>query len=77
MNPDQINQVATKAVDVRDRLIQLEAERVLTLDTGLADVPSYMADLEDEIEVTRQLYVVSAVREIAELRAELFGAQYG
>jgi hypothetical protein len=36
-----------------------------------------MADLEEEIEVTRQLYVISAVSEIAELRAELFGAQYG
>ena len=36
-----------------------------------------MADLEEEIEVTRQLYVIAAVTEIAELRAELFGAQQG
>jgi hypothetical protein len=77
MDPDQIKQVDLKAVDVRGRLIELQAERALTLGTGLADIPSYMADLDEEIEATRQLYVISAVLEIAELRAELFGAQQG
>jgi hypothetical protein len=74
MDPDQIN---ITAVAVRGRLIQLEAERALTLESRLADVPSYMADLHEELEATRQLYVASAVTEIAELRAELFGAQQG
>ena len=65
------------AIDARSRLIQLEAERLLTRDTDLAQIPSYMADLDEEIEATRQLYVISAVLEIAELRADLFGAQVG
>ena len=77
MDPDQVNEPAITAVEVRGRLIQLQAERALTLDTGLADIPSYMADLDEEIEVTRRVYVMSAVLEIAALRAELFGAQYG
>ena len=65
------------AIDARTRLIQLEAERFLTRDTDLAQIPSYMADLDEEIEATRQLYVISAVLEIAELRADLFGAEVG
>jgi hypothetical protein len=36
-----------------------------------------MADLDEEIEATRQLCVTSAVTEIATLRAELFGAEQG
>jgi hypothetical protein len=77
MESHQPNEIHLTAVDVRGRLIQLDAERAETLETALADIPSYMADLEEEIEVTRQLYVIAAVSEIAELRAELFGAQEG
>ena len=77
MDAQDFNEIHIKAVDVRGRLIQLDAERALSRNTELAHIPSYMADLEEEIEVTRQLYVISAVSEIAELRAELFGAQYG
>jgi hypothetical protein len=77
MESHETNQIHIKAVDVRGRLIQLHAERALTVGTELAEIPSYMADLEEEIEVTRQVYVISAVTEIAELRAELFGAQQG
>jgi hypothetical protein len=77
MDPQDFNEIHIKAVDVRGRLIQLDAERALSRNTELAHIPSYMADLEEEIEVTRQLYVISAVSEIAELRAELFGAQHG
>jgi uncharacterized tellurite resistance protein B-like protein len=73
----QPHQIHLKAVEVRGRLIQLTAERAETAGTELADIRSYMADLEEEIEVTRQLYVISAVTEIAELRAELFGAHQG
>jgi hypothetical protein len=74
MDADQTN---ITAVDIRGRLMQLQAEREMTLGTELAQISSYMADLEEEIEATRQLYVISAVLEIAELRAELFGAQQG
>ena len=76
MEPHQPNEIHLTAVDVRGRLIQLDAERAETRETGLADIPSYMADLEEEIG-HRQLYVIAAVTEIAELRAELFGAQEG
>jgi hypothetical protein len=74
MEPTHIH---IKAIDLRGRLIQLHAERSETAETALADIPSYMADLEEEIEATRQLYAMIAVTEMAELRAELFGAQYG
>jgi hypothetical protein len=77
MEPHQHNEIHLTALDVRGRLIQLDAERAETRETALADIPSYMADLEEEIEATRQLYVIAAVTEIAELRAELFGAQEG
>jgi hypothetical protein len=77
MSQDQIKDVGTTAIEVRERLARLGAERALALTTDLADVRAYMADLDEEIEVTRRLYVVSAVTEIATLRAELFGAQHG
>jgi len=77
MDPDQTNSSELAALELRDRLAELQAERVLTLGTGLAEIPSYMADLDQEIEATRQLYIFSAVLEIASLRAEMFGAQEG
>jgi hypothetical protein len=36
-----------------------------------------MADLDEEIEEFRQVYVGAAVTEIATLRSELFGPQVG
>jgi hypothetical protein len=65
------------AAEVRAHLVELEAERSLALSSGLGDVGAYMADIEVEIEETRQLYVASAVTEIATLRAELSGRQFG
>jgi len=65
------------AVEVRAHLAELQAERTLALSSGAADVDAYIADLEVEIEATRQLYVASAVTEIATLRAELSGVQVG
>jgi hypothetical protein len=43
--------------------------------TGVAEIGAYMDDLEEELELSRKLYVTAAVTEIATLRAELFGAQ--
>jgi hypothetical protein len=77
MSPDKPDTNAPTAVEIRGHLAQLQAERALALGAGLADVDVYMADLDEEIEITRQLYVSSAVTEIATLRAELFGAQEG
>jgi hypothetical protein len=65
------------ALEARNHLAQLESERALAHTTPLAGVASYMADLEEEIEETRQVYTVAAVTEIASLRAELFGPQVG
>jgi predicted phage gp36 major capsid-like protein len=70
-------EVSITAVEVGGHLAQLEAERALALSTGVADIASYMADLDEEIEVWRQLYVTSAVTEIATLRGELSGRNFG
>jgi hypothetical protein len=65
------------AVEVRGRLLELQAERVPAKEAGMTKIDAYTADLEVELEATRQLYMASAVTEIATLRAELFGAQTG
>jgi hypothetical protein len=77
MTPDQINGAGSTALELQGRLIQLDAERALAVRSELAEVDSYMADLYQEIETTRELYVMSAVLEIASLRAELSGPQHG
>lgn len=77
MFPDQTKGTATSAVELRERLIELQAERTVALTTDLAAVDAYMTDLDEEIEGTRRLYVASAVFEIAALRAELSGPQTG
>jgi hypothetical protein len=40
-------------------------------------IDSYIADLDQELEACRALYVGSAVTEIASLRAELFAPRVG
>jgi hypothetical protein len=64
-------------LELRSYLAELKAERSLALVSGLARIDSYMADLEDELESCVELYELSAVTEIATLRAELFGPQLG
>jgi hypothetical protein len=65
------------ATDIKQHLALLEHEKVLALDTALRHDPRYMADLEQEILATRHAYVGSAVIEIAHLRANLGGANWG
>ena len=65
------------ALELRDYLAELEAERWLAMVSGLAEVDSYMADLDQELETCRELFVASAVTEIATIRGELFGRQVG
>jgi hypothetical protein len=77
MFPDHIDELDVTAAEVRSHLVKLEAERALALDTGVAEVAHYRADLDEEIELCRQLYVASAVTEIATLRAELSGPLTG
>jgi hypothetical protein len=74
---NHIEEVNMPAADVGRHLAKLEAERALALDTGVVEITAYMADLEGEIAFCRELYVGSAVTEIATLRAQLFGAQAG
>jgi len=65
------------ATDIKQHLDLLQHEKVLALDTALRNDPRYMADLEEEILATRHAYVGSAVMEIAQLRADLGGANWG
>lgn len=74
---DEPDTVGLTALEIRGHLAQLQAERALALGSGVAAIGPYMADLDEEIEVTCRLFVSSAVTEIATLRAELFGAQHG
>ena len=59
MFPNQIRDIGVSAAEVRDRLTRLHLERAFALGTELAEVRSFMADLDEEIEATRQLYVVT------------------
>ena len=64
-------------IELRGHVAQLEAERALAQLNGLGGVAAYMADLEEEIDYRRRLYVAAAVTEIATLRDELSGPQVG
>lgn len=63
--------------ELRIRLKELLAERLLVSSEGLAANTAYMADLEHEIAEVRAAYVTAAVTEIAARRGELFGPQVG
>ena len=64
-------------IELRTQLLALEAERSAALAWGLADLPAYRADLEQDIEITRSAYTTAAVTEIASLRSALSGPQVG
>jgi hypothetical protein len=72
-----ITEVPITAAEARDHVAELEAERALAVATGVNGIDSYMSDLDAELRVWRRLYTISAVTEIATLRAELHGAQQG
>ncbi len=61
----------TSAAEIRQRLHELLGERSAALTSDLAEIDSYMADLEADIELWRSLFATAAVTEIATLRAEL------
>jgi hypothetical protein len=77
MSDDPIDVVATTVADAHNRLAELEEERDLAVSSGVADIDSYMRDLEAEIEMWHRLYVTIAVTEIAVFRAELTAPQLG
>jgi septum formation topological specificity factor MinE len=65
------------ASDIKQHLELLQHEKVLAMDTALRNDPRYMADLDEEILATQHAYVGSAVLEIAQLRADLDGPNWG
>jgi hypothetical protein len=65
------------ALQLKTQIGQLQAERVLAVREGLGDNAAYMADLDEELAHRTQMYVVAAVTEIANLRAELDGPLVG
>jgi septum formation topological specificity factor MinE len=65
------------ATDIKQHLELLQHEKVLAMDTALRNDPRYMADLDEEILATQHAYVGSAVLEIAQLRADLDGPNWG
>jgi hypothetical protein len=68
---------AVTALEARTHLVELETERASAIASELAGIEAYMSDLDQEIETWRQLYVVSAVTEIAILHGELNGRDIG
>jgi hypothetical protein len=73
----ELHQSGLTAPFVRNQLLELESERALALDTGVAEIDAYLSDLRQEIAIWRELYVLSAVTEIATLRAEVDGPHVG
>jgi hypothetical protein len=65
------------ALEARNELRRLQAERLDAVEAGLGENALYMTDLDHDIEASRALYVGLAVTEIATLRAQLSGPQVG
>ncbi len=65
------------AYDFHNQLLELRAERALAEETGVARIPSYLADLERDIARSRAAFVGAAVTEIATLRGQLAGRNWG
>ena len=65
------------AYDLHNQLLELQAERALAEETGVANIPSYMADLERDIARSHAAYVGAAVTELATFRGELDGRNFG
>jgi hypothetical protein len=65
------------AASLRQRLWALHGERLEALAAGLGANTLYMADLDREIEYTEDMFVATAVTEIALLRADISGPLEG
>jgi hypothetical protein len=63
--------------EIRVRLKELAHERVAAENAGLGGNRAYMDDLESEIAIYRLALVGAAVTDIAVVRGELFGRQFG
>jgi len=65
------------AHETRARLIRLQTERFQALELGAENPSPYLTRLEEAIADARVDHIVSAVREIAEMRRDLAGAPRG
>jgi hypothetical protein len=65
------------ASELHIQLRELQAERALARDTGVAEIASYMDDLERDIARSHAAFVGAAVTEIATLRGLLSGRLAG
>jgi hypothetical protein len=62
---------------LKEELRELLVERAAASLAGLDANSMYLSDLETDLLAAREAYVGSAVSEIASLRAELSGPQWG
>ena len=76
-NPSPHTTETQTALDALRHLEVLQEERALAHLTGLIHDADYVADLDDDIEHSTHAYVGLAVTEIATLRAELDGPNFG
>lgn len=65
------------AHDLHNQLLELQAERALAEETGVARIGSYMADLERDIARSHAAFIGAAVTELATFRGELSGRNWG
>ena len=65
------------AAKLHAQLRELQAERALAESTGVAEIASYMDDLERDIARSHAAFVGAAVTEIATLRGQLSGRLEG
>jgi hypothetical protein len=77
MHEEDVQYLAVSTLLARENVTKLEAERVMAVMTGVAEIPSYMRDLDEELELWRRLYISSAVTEIATLHAQLDAPNVG
>jgi hypothetical protein len=67
----------SSAIEMKNHLTELRAERALAHFEGLSGDGAYMDDLNHEIAEVTHAYIGAAVTEIALLRAELSGPLFG
>ena len=67
----------SSAIEMKNHLTELRAERAVAQFEGLSAGSAYIEDLDEEIAEVTQAYVSAAVTEIALLRAELSSPLFG
>ena len=65
------------AAEIRNRLQELQLERLEAESTGLVRCDLYMADLEAERTEQQEALVNAALREVLALRSELSSRRFG